>query len=145
MKIKTVVTNVSQQMFIKQFINATHILFRECDHKIESINGGTVTVKLGDKNKEELDKELQVTCITGHERDQTYIIFDSIPAFGFRNLVNPTFSVAAWLHNEYKCTQFVDIDTGQEINVLNRSGGMKMNMHATSDTPMTHDLGIFEI
>lgn len=144
MKLKTVVPNLNPQSFIKQFVNAAHIIFREMEYNIESINGGTVTVKLGEKNKD-LDRELQVTCIPGHERDQTYIIFDSIPAFGFRNLVDPTFSVAAYLHNTYHCTLIVDVETEKEINVLNRSGGMKMNMHATSDTPMRHDLGVFQI
>lgn len=145
MKLRTIVLNLNPVSFIKQFVNASHILFREMEYKIESINGGTVTVKLGDKNKPEFDKEIQVTCITGHERDQTYIIFDSIPVFGYMGLINPSFNVAAWLHNEYHCSDFVDIDSGKEINVLNRTGGSKMNMHNTSDTPVKHDLGIFQI
>ena len=144
MKIKTIVPNLNPQMFIKQFVNAAHILFRELEYNVESLNGGTVTVKLGEKNKD-LDRELQVTCIPGHERDQTYIILDVLPAFGFRNLVNPTFSVAAWLHNTYRCTDYTDIDSGKDVNILGRTGGSRMSVHNTSDTPMRHDLGVFNI
>lgn len=145
MKLKTIVLNLNPQSFLKQFVKSTHILFREMEYKVFDINGDTITMKLGEKNSEELEKELQVTCIKGHEVGHTYIIFDVVKPFGYKNMISPSFNVAAWMHNEYHCNQFVDVDTGVDVNVLGRTGGMRMSVHNTSDTPVKHDLGVFTI
>lgn len=144
MKIKTIVLNLNPQSFIKRFVNHAHILFRESEYNIESINAGTITVKLAEKHKPDFDKEIQVTCINGHERDQTYIIFDVIQTFGYKNMISPSFNVAAWLHHNFQCNHFADIDTNKEVNILGKTGGCRMSMH-TSEIPMRHDLGVFSI
>ena len=151
MKLKCIALNLNPANFTKQFVKSTHIVFREMNYKVYDINGdtstdgSTITMKLAEKNSDVFDKELQVTCVSGHEVGQTYIIFDVLQPWGYMGLVNPSFSVAAWLWNNFQCSQFVDVDSGQEINILGRIGGAKMNVHNTSDTPMRHDLGVFSI
>lgn len=143
MKLRTVVTNTNQSSFSRNFINHAHILFRECESDI-SVDGENITVKLAEKNSPNFDKELTVTFQPGKELGQMYVVFDNIPTFGYKGMISPSFSIAAFLHNTYRCTKFTDIDTGTEVNILGRTGGMRMNLH-TSDTPMHHDLGILTI
>ena len=144
MKLKTVVLNTSVKKFQSEFLKSKHVIFQNLEFACD-IEGNKILCEVAEKDKlvEPTALAIEFSPVSGE--NYAFVVFDVIHPWGYMGLVNPSFSVAAWLHNTYQCIQFVDVDTGKDVNILHRTGGMKMSVHNTSDTPMRHELGVFSI
>ena len=144
MKIKTVLSNIGLKRFQSDFMKSKHVIFRDIEYACD-IEGNKILCEVAEKDKLSDPTEIVISYNYVDGENYAQIVFDSVQPFGYMGMISPSFSIAAFLYNTYQCNQFVDVDTGKDVNILHRIGGAKMNVHNTSDTPVKHDLGIFQI